>query len=88
MHWRVTPACLLVRLGLEGTRGGPWVPLPGASSLYIETGRNRTKAAAREQQLAHAYDMAEVTLERYPLVATAGLVWNTDRPVTRIGTGS
>jgi len=29
-----------------------------------------------------------VTLERYPLVATAGLVWNTDRPVTRIGTGS
>ncbi len=39
-----------------------------------------TKAAAREQQLAHAYDMAEVTLERYPLVATAGLVWNPDLP--------
>ena len=39
-----------------------------------------TKAAAREQQLAHAYDMAEVTLERHPLVATAGLVWNTDLP--------
>jgi hypothetical protein len=24
--------------------------------------------------------MAEVTLERHPLVATAGLVWNTDLP--------
>ena len=30
-----------------------------------------TNAAAREQLLAHAYDMAEVTLERHPLVATA-----------------
>jgi hypothetical protein len=38
------------------------------------------KAAAREQQLAHAYDMVEVSLERHPLVATAGLVWNTDLP--------
>ena len=39
-----------------------------------------TKAAVSEQQLAHAYDMVEVTLERHPLVATAGLVWNTDLP--------
>jgi DNA-binding transcriptional LysR family regulator len=39
-----------------------------------------TNAAAREQHLAHAYDMAEVTLERHPLVGTAGLVWNTDLP--------
>jgi hypothetical protein len=38
------------------------------------------KAAAREQQLARAYDMVEVSLERHPLVATAGLVWNTDLP--------
>jgi len=38
------------------------------------------KAAAREQQLTHAYDMVEVSLERHPLVATAGLVWNTDLP--------
>lgn len=38
------------------------------------------KEAAREQQLAHAYDMVEVSLERHPLVATAGLVWNTDLP--------
>ena len=39
-----------------------------------------TKAAAREQQLADTYDMAEVTLQRHPLAATAGLVWNTDLP--------
>ena len=39
-----------------------------------------TKAAAREPELADTYDMAEVTLERHPLVATAGLVWNTDLP--------
>ena len=39
-----------------------------------------TKAEAREQQPAHAYDMAEVTLQRHPLAATAGLVWNTDLP--------
>jgi hypothetical protein len=39
-----------------------------------------TKAAASEQQPAHAYDMAEVTLERHSLAATAGLVWNTDLP--------
>jgi LysR family transcriptional regulator, benzoate and cis,cis-muconate-responsive activator of ben and cat genes len=38
------------------------------------------KAAAREQRLTHAYDMVEVSLERHPLVATAGLVWNTDLP--------
>jgi len=38
------------------------------------------KAAVREQQLTHAYDMVEVSLERHPLVATAGLVWNTDLP--------
>ena len=38
------------------------------------------KAAAREQQLTHAYDMVEVSLERHPLVATASLVWNTDLP--------
>jgi len=49
-----------------------------------------TKAAAREQQLAHAYDMAEVTLERHPLVATAGLAWNTDlpRPLQQILSGT
>jgi hypothetical protein len=49
-----------------------------------------TKAAAREQQLAHAYDVAEVTLERHPLVATAGLAWNTDlpRPVQQILSGT
>ena len=39
-----------------------------------------TTAAAREQQPPHADDMAEVTLQRHPLVATAGLVWNTDLP--------
>jgi hypothetical protein len=38
------------------------------------------KAAAREQQLAHACDMVEVSLERHPLVAAAGLGWNTDLP--------
>ena len=45
-----------------------------------------TKAAAREQQVAGTYDMVEVTLERHPLVATAGLVWNTDlpRPIQQI----
>ena len=49
-----------------------------------------TQAAAREQQLAHAYAMAEVTLERHPLVATAGLVWNTDlpRPLQQILSGT
>jgi DNA-binding transcriptional LysR family regulator len=36
--------------------------------------------AAREQQLADTRDMAEVSLQRHPLVATAGLVWNTDLP--------
>jgi hypothetical protein len=36
--------------------------------------------AAREQQLADTCDMAEVSLQRHPLVATAGLVWNTDLP--------
>jgi hypothetical protein len=44
------------------------------------TAMGSTKAAAREQQLAGTYDMAEVTLERHPLAATAGLVWNTDLP--------
>jgi DNA-binding transcriptional LysR family regulator len=36
--------------------------------------------AAREQQLADTCDMVEVTLQRHPLVATAGLVWDTDLP--------
>jgi len=36
--------------------------------------------AARKQQLADTCDMAEVSLQRHPLVATAGLVWNTDLP--------
>ena len=40
----------------------------------------RTKAAASELQRADTYDMVEVILERHPLVATAGLVWNTDLP--------
>jgi hypothetical protein len=44
------------------------------------TAMGSTKAAAREQQLAGTYDMAEVTLEPHPLAATAGLVWNTDLP--------
>jgi DNA-binding transcriptional LysR family regulator len=39
-----------------------------------------TKAVAGEQQLTDTYDMVEVTLERHPLAATAGLVWNTDLP--------
>jgi hypothetical protein len=38
-----------------------------------------TKSTAGEQ-LADTYDMVEVTLERHPLIATAGLVWNTDLP--------
>jgi DNA-binding transcriptional LysR family regulator len=44
------------------------------------TAMGSTKAAARELQLAGTYDMAEVTLQRHPLAATAGLVWNTDLP--------
>ena len=48
------------------------------TSPCIATGS--TKAAARELQLADTYDMAEVILQRHPLAATAGLVWNTDLP--------
>jgi hypothetical protein len=39
-----------------------------------------TEAMAREPLVPDSYDMVEVTLERHPLTATAGLVWNTDLP--------
>jgi hypothetical protein len=39
-----------------------------------------TAPTAGEPRAEDAYDMVEVTLERHPLVATAGLAWNTDLP--------
>jgi hypothetical protein len=39
-----------------------------------------TEAVAGKPQTADTHDMVEVTLDRHPLVATAGLVWNTDLP--------
>jgi len=48
------------------------------TSPYIALGG--TGAAARGPRVADAHDMVEVTVERHPLAATAGLVWNTDLP--------
>jgi DNA-binding transcriptional LysR family regulator len=39
-----------------------------------------TEAVAGKPRIPDTYDMVEVTLDRHPLVATAGLVWNTDLP--------
>jgi len=38
------------------------------------------EAVAGKPQIADTCDMVEVTLDGHPLVATAGLVWNTDLP--------
>src|SRR5262249_6990489 len=37
-------------------------------------------AVAGKPQVADTYDMVGVTIDQHPLVATAGLVWNTDLP--------
>jgi len=66
---------LPVSVAFAATASSPTAVL---TSPCIATGS--TRAAAREQQLADTYDMAGVTLQRHPLVATAGLVWNTDLP--------
>jgi len=47
---------------------GPCIAIEGAS------------ATVGEPQLERMGGMVEVTLERHPLTATAGLVWNTDLP--------
>ena len=66
--------------------GGNAIPGPATASRPTAVltspciAMGSTKAAARELQLADTYDMAEVTLQRHPLAATAGLVWNTDLP--------
>jgi hypothetical protein len=69
------PHSLPMSVALAATASRPTAVL---TSPCIAMGS--TKAAARELQLADTYDMAEVTLQRHPLAATAGLVWNTDLP--------
>ena len=69
------PHSLPMSVALAATASRPTAVL---TSPCIATGS--TNAAAREQQPADTYDMAEVTLQRHPLAATAGLVWNTDLP--------
>jgi hypothetical protein len=49
----------------------------------VLTGPRHTLGAARPaqgDQAADSYDMVPVRLERSPLTATAGLVWNGDLP--------
>jgi DNA-binding transcriptional LysR family regulator len=66
---------LPMSLAFAATASDPTAVL---TSAYIATAGTGTPAG--EPRVADAYDMAEVTLERHPLVATAGLVWNTDLP--------
>jgi len=69
------PHSLPMSVALAATASRPTAVL---TSPCIAMGN--TKAAAGELQLADTYDMAEVILQRHPLAATAGLVWNTDLP--------
>ena len=66
---------LSISLALAAAASNPTAVL---TSPYIAMGSIGT--AAREPRTADAYDMVEVTVERRPLTATAGLVWNTDLP--------
>ena len=67
--------CLPMSLAFAAAESRPTAVL---TSPYIASGS--TETAARKPRMTDAYDMAEVTLDRHPLTATAGLVWHTGLP--------
>jgi DNA-binding transcriptional LysR family regulator len=69
---------LRMTLAFAATADLPTAVLTGPCIPLGSTGTTGTMAGA--PHMADTYDMAEVTLERQPLTATAGLVWNTDLP--------
>ena len=66
---------LSMSMAFAASAGHPTAVLTGPRIAIGSAG-----AMAGESQMAGRYDMAEVTLQGHPLVATAGLVWNTDLP--------
>jgi hypothetical protein len=66
---------LSMSLALAATASRPTAVL---TNPYIAL--DSAGSAARAPRMADTYDMAEVTLEEHALVATAGVVWNTQLP--------
>jgi DNA-binding transcriptional LysR family regulator len=66
---------LPMSVAFAATASRPTAVLTGPCLAVGSTG-----ATTGKPQIADTYDMAEVTLQRHPLTATAGLVWNTDLP--------